>query len=71
MEKPEAVAGNLCVFARKALNATTWSLGDNARFSDPQAARAEAAGNVGTGLIFASAAAGLVLANGTWAVTAE
>jgi hypothetical protein len=68
--KPEAVPGNLCVFTSKAVNATAAeALG--ALFLDPQSGAGEAAGPAGAVLVFEAKAEGLVLADGTWAVTAE
>ncbi len=63
--KPEADAGNLCVFAQHAIGNTTAVV-----FWDPQSGNigGEAAGTAGT-LVYFTAGAGTVILTGTWAVT--
>jgi hypothetical protein len=69
VEKPEALPGNLCVFARTSINATPGALG--ALFINPEAGTGETAGLGGVALGFTGRAAGLVVEDGTWVVTAR
>jgi hypothetical protein len=64
---PEAVPGNLCVFARRFGNAALFG----PKFADPESNNAGVAGKGGTVLLVNSTASGLVTAYGDWAVTAK
>jgi hypothetical protein len=68
IEAPVAQPGNLCVFVRTAINVKTGGLG--ALFFDPQGGTGEAAGPGGAVMDFSAVAAGVVFADGVWAVTA-
>jgi Collagen triple helix repeat (20 copies) len=68
---PEAVAGNLCVFVSKLLNSERGG-GLGSTFFDPEGEKSGVtAGLGGVVLLFGSETAGLSLADGTWAVTAD
>jgi Collagen triple helix repeat (20 copies) len=67
---PQAVPGNLCVFARTFRNAKEPAVGLN-EFVDPRDFTATTAGPEGTVLDFSSEAEGLMFADGDWVVTAE
>lgn len=65
-EHPVAEGGHLCVFSNETmLNATGWKAITSSIFVQPLGAGA------GAQVVLASEEAGLVLADGTWAVTAE
>jgi hypothetical protein len=67
---PGAAAGNLCAFTKLKINAEDISaLG--AKFANPAEGGGETAGTPGAVLGVGSTGAGLVLADGTWAVTGK
>jgi hypothetical protein len=69
VENPQAVPGNLCVFAQGLANATVGLAGFT--FWDPQHGTVEAAGSGGSAIDVGATAIGFVWANGTWVVTAK
>ncbi len=69
ISSPEAVPGNLCVFVRSKGNAATAPIGT--LFVDPQDDSGETSGVGGAAMDFDSEAAGPVVVDGVWVVTAE